>query len=468
MMVTDDKTQVAELVARARIAQTEFAKCSQAQVDEVVIAAAWALMNPDNNMPLSKLAVEETGLGKIEDKVIKNHRKTLGLLRDLRHAKTVGVINDDSQNGIVEIGRPVGVVGAIVPSTNPIATPMNNTLNALKCGNAIILAPSPKGQPSCTRLIELIHTELKRVAAPIDLVQQLPSPVSKSLTHELLKQVDLIIATGSQNNIRSAYSSGTPAFGVGAGNVSVIVDETANLTDAAEKIRASKTFDNATSCSSENSLIIVDEVYDAMIAELNKVHGELLNADEKEKLKNSMWVNGHLNRDVLAKPVSEVCAVSKLDREVLRSCEFLMVSETDVGPNAPFSGEKMSLVLAVYKAADFADAKKIADNILSYQGKGHSLGIYTTLPERAQELGHELPVCRIIVNQAHCFATGGSFNNALPFSLSMGCGTWGGNITDQNVHYKHYLNITRVVHTIEPRTVTVDDIFADYKKKYLV
>lgn len=467
MMLTDDKAQVAELVARARIAQTAFAKYSQAQVDEVVIAAAWALMNPDNNAPLSKLAVEETGLGKIEDKVIKNHRKTLGLLRDLRYIKTVGVINDDSQNGIVEIGRPVGVVGAIVPSTNPIATPMNNTLNALKCGNAIILAPSPKGQPSCTRLIELIHTELKRIAAPIDLVQQLPSPVSKSLTHELLKQVDLIIATGSQNNIRSAYSSGTPAFGVGAGNVSVIVDETANLKDAAEKIRASKTFDNATSCSSENSLIIVDAVYDAMIAELNTVHGELLNTDEKEKLKNSMWVNGHLNRDILAKPVSEVCAVSKLDREVLRSCEFLMVSETDVGPDAPFSGEKMSLVLAVYKAADFADAKKIADNILSYQGKGHSLGIHTTLPARAQELGHELPVCRIIVNQAHCFATGGNFNNGLPFSLSMGCGTWGGNITDQNVHYQHYLNITRVVRIIEPRTVTVDDIFADYKKKYL-
>ena len=345
---------------------------------------------------------------------------------------------------------------------------MNNTLNALKCGNAIILAPSPKGQPSCTRLITLIHKELKRIGAPVDLVQQLPTPVSKSLTHQLLKQVDLIIATGSQNNIRSAYSSGTPAFGVGAGNVSVIIDETANLADAAEKIRASKTFDNATSCSSENSIIIVDAVYDAMITELNKAHGELLNTDEKEKLKNSMWVDGHLNRAILAKPVSEVCVVSKLDREALRSCEFLMVSETSVGPDAPFSGEKMSLVLAVYRAADFADAKIIANNVLSYQGKGHSLGIHTTIPARAQELGHEMPVCRIIVNQAHCFATGGSFDNALPFSLSMGCGTWGGNITDKNVHYQHYLNITRVVRIIEPRTVTVDDIFAGYKKKYLV
>lgn len=467
MSDTDDKAQVAELVVRARKSQEIFAKYSQVQVDEVVTAAAWALINPENNESLSKLAVEETGLGKIEDKVTKNHRKTLGLLRDLRNAKTVGVIKDDKQNGIVEIGRAAGVVGAIVPSTNPIATPMNNTLNALKCGNAIILAPSPKGQPSCTRLIELIHNELKRVGAPIDLVQQLPSPVSKSLTHELLQQVDLIIATGSQNNIRSAYKSGTPAFGVGAGNVSVIVDETANLTDAAEKIRASKTFDNATSCSSENSIIIVDAVYDAMIDELNKVGGELLGADEKEKLKENMWVNGNLNRDILAKPVIDVCTACSLDRDELKNSNFLMVNETKVGSDAPFSGEKMSLVLAVYRATDFDDAKKIANNILSYQGKGHSLGIHTTIPERAQELGHQMPVCRIIVNQAHCFATGGSFENALPFSLSMGCGTWGGNITDQNVHYKHYLNITRVVSSIKPRPVTVDDIFADYKKKYL-
>jgi len=464
----DDKARVSELIEKAREAQIKLSSYSQEQVDEVVIATAWALMNPDNNKRLAALAVEETGLGNVEDKITKNHRKTLGLLRDLRGVKTVGVINDDKENGIVEIGRAVGVIGAIVPSTNPIATPMNNTLNALKCGNAIILAPSPKGQPSCTRLIELIHIELERVGAPLDLVQQLPTPVSKSLTQELLQQVDLIIATGSQNNIRSAYRSGTPAFGVGAGNLAVIVDETADLADAAAKIKASKTFDNATSCSSENSLIIVDAVYDAMVSELNKVKGALLSADEKEQLKEAMWLNGNLNRDVLAKPVSDVCEASNLDRDILKESDFLMVTETEVGRDAPFSGEKMSLVLTVYRAKDFDDAKKIADSILSYQGKGHSLGIHTTSFARGETLGHEMPVCRIIVNQAHCFATGGSFDNALPFSLSMGCGTWGGNITDQNVHYKQYLNITRVVKTIAPREVTVDEVFAGYKKKYLV
>ncbi len=467
MTATDEHAQVAELIAKARKAQEIFNSYNQAQVDEVVTATAWALINPDNNERLARLAVEETGLGNVKDKITKNHRKTLGLLRDLKAAKTVGVISEDPENGIIEIGRPVGVVGVIVPSTNPIATPMNNTLNALKCRNAIILAPSPKGQPSCTRLLELIHAELDRVGAPRDLVQQLPTPVSKALSLEMLKQVDQIVATGSQNNVRSAYTSGTPAFGVGAGNVSVIVDETADLAAAAAKIKASKTFDNATSCSSENSVIVVDEVYDAMMAEFARVNGSMLTAEEKGQLQDVMWQGGHLNREVLAKPVKDVCQVVGLDRDGLADSDFLLVEETGIGQGAPFSGEKMSLVLTVYRAKNFQHAKMLAASVLNYQGKGHSLGIHTSDMDRPGLLGHEMPVCRIIVNQAHCFATGGSFDNGLPFSLSMGCGSWGGNITDQNVHYRHYMNITKVVRTIPSREVSVDDIFADYKRKYL-
>ncbi|UTW11550.1 acylating sulfoacetaldehyde dehydrogenase [Marinobacterium rhizophilum] len=466
MTASKEQSQVAELVRRAREAQRQFETYSQPQVDEVVIAAAWALIKPQNNARLSALAVEETGLGNVQDKVTKNHRKTLGLLRDLQSVRTVGVIGEDRARGLVEIGRPVGVVGVIVPSTNPVATPMNNTLNALKCRNAIILAPSPKGQPSCTRLLELIHAELDRVGAPRDLVQQLPAPVSKALSQEMLQQVDLVVATGSQNNVRAAYTSGTPAFGVGAGNVTVIVDETADLALAAERIRQSKTFDNATSCSSENSVIVVDAVYDAMLREFDRAGAALLNADEKQRLQAAMWHDGHLNREVLAKPVANLCRVAGLEREGLAQRAMLLVEETDVGPQAPFSGEKMSLVLTVYRARDYADAKRIATRILDFQGRGHSLGIHTRDPHRPEELGQEIPVCRIIVNQPHCFATGGSFDNGLPFSLSMGCGSWGGNITDENVHYKHYMNITRVVRTIAPREVSVDDIFGDYKKRY--
>jgi sulfoacetaldehyde dehydrogenase len=457
---------VAELVKRARIAQEQYEKYNQQQVDEVVIATAWALINPENNKRLAKLAVEETGLGNVADKITKNHRKTLGLLRDLQHAKTVGVISENIEDGIIDIARPVGVVGVIVPSTNPIATPMNNTLNALKCRNAIILAPSPKGQPSCARLLELIHAELNRVGAPRDLVQQLPAPVSKALSFEMLAQVDHVIATGSQNNVRAAYTSGTPAFGVGAGNVSVIVDETADLADAATKIKASKTFDNATSCSSENSLILVDAIYDQMLSALAAVGGELLESSEKEQLQASMWREGHLNPEILAKPTSNICSVAQLTRPELQDAAFLMVEEDKAGKDAPFSGEKMALVLTVYRAKNYQHAKQIAAQVLDYMGKGHSLGIHTSDADRALDLGLEMPVCRVIVNQAHCFATGGSFDNSLPFSLSMGCGSWGGNITDQNLHYRQYMNVTKVVRSIKPREIKVETLFADYKRKF--
>ena len=467
MSQMDAHSQVAQLIQQANQAQKTLEAYDQAAVDELVTAAAWALVNPENNQKLSQLAVAETGLGKVSDKITKNHRKTLGLLRDMKGAKTVGVIKRDTQMGIVEIARPVGIVGAIVPSTNPVATPMNMILNALKCRNAIILSPSPKGQPSCNRLIELIYLELDRIGAPRHLVQALPTPVSKDLSMELLKQVDLVVVTGSQNNVRAAYTCGTPAFGVGAGNVTSLVDETADLSSAANKIKASKTFDNATSCSSENSVIIVEEVYKDMLEALHLVNACLLNAKETAALKAALWHNGHLNAAMLAKPVSVMCELAGITRQAECDADFLMVEETGAGAEFPFSGEKMALVLAVYRAKHFEDAQHIASEILNYQGKGHSLSLHSESVERAEMLGLKMPVCRVIVNQAHCFATGGSFDNGLPFSLSMGCGTWGGNVTDQNVHYRHFMNVTQIVTTIAPREVSVDDMFADYHRRYL-
>jgi len=467
MVQTDPHSQVAQLIQQAREAQVQLETYDQAAVDELVIAAAWALVNPVNNQKLSELAVKETGLGKVEDKITKNHRKTLGLLRDLRDAKTVGVISRNPELGIVEIARPVGIVGAIVPSTNPVATPMNMILNALKCRNAIILSPSPKGQPSCTRLIELIYLELDRIGAPRNLVQTLPTPVSKDLSMEMLKQVDLVVVTGSQNNVRAAYTCGTPAFGVGAGNVTSLVDETADLTAAASKIKASKTFDNATSCSSENSVIMVEAIYNDMLQAFTNVNACLLTVDETAALQAALWHNGHLNAAMLAKPVSVMCEVAGITRAAACQADFLMVEENGAGTEFPFSGEKMALVLTLYRANDFAHAKQVACNILNYQGKGHSLSLHSQDNSRAEILGQEMPVCRVIVNQAHCFATGGSFDNGLPFSLSMGCGTWGGNITDQNVHYRHFMNVTKVVRTIAPREVTVDELFGDYQRRHL-
>lgn len=457
---------VRELVAAARAAQREYATFSQERVDEVVTAVGWALMDPAHNRPLAEQAVADTGLGNVADKITKNHRKTLGLLRDLRGQRTVGIINDDPARGLVEIARPMGVVGAVVPSTNPVATPFNKTLNALKGGNAIILAPSPKGQQVCNRVVELVRAALQRVGAPADLVQKLPEPVSKESTYELMRQVDLVVVTGSQNNVRAAYSSGTPAIGVGAGNVPSIIDSSADLADAAEKIAASKSFDNATSCSSENSVIILDDVYDAAIAALEAAGGRLLTAAEKATLQQAMWPAGKLSPAVTAKAASEIVAVAGLSRPELAGARFLMVEESGFGPDHPFADEKLSPVLAVYRASDFTAAMGVVNNILEWKGKGHSVSIHTRDDAHVLRLGLELPVCRVIVNQAHTFATGGNFDNAMPFSLSMGCGTWGGNSISDNLNFRHFINITRIVRTTTRNEPSLEEIFGDFWRKH--
>ncbi|MFZ5556293.1 MAG: acylating sulfoacetaldehyde dehydrogenase [Pseudomonadota bacterium] len=457
---------VAALVKRARAAQAIYDGYTQEQVDEVVTAAGWAIVKPENNELLARLAVADTGLGNVADKITKNRRKTMGLLRDLRGAKSVGVIAEYPELGLTEIARPVGVVAAVTPSTNPAATPANKIINALKGRNAVILSPSPKGYGTSEKLLQFIHAELDRVGAPRDLVQQLPQPVSKEASAELMRQADLVVVTGSQNNVRAAYTSGTPAVGVGAGNVAVIVDESADLADAADKIMRSKTFDNATSCSSENSVVIVDAVYERMLGELARTGGVMLNEGEKRVLGEAMWPGGKLTTELIAKSAPEICARVGLDRPGMDRCRFLMVEEDGVGREHPYSGEKLAPVLAVYRARDFDHAAEIVRAIYGYQGAGHSLGIHTRHEERARWLGLNMPVCRVIVNQAHCFANGGNFDNGLPFSLSMGCGTWGGNSTSDNVNYRHYLNITRIARVIPPREPTEDELFGAYRKKY--
>jgi sulfoacetaldehyde dehydrogenase len=456
------RQSVGALVGRARAAQAIYDRWTQEQVDDVVTACGWAIMEPARNRLLAELAVADTGLGSVEDKVAKNYRKTLGLLRDLKGAKSVGVIAEDPARGIVEIARAVGVVAAITPSTNPGATPANKIINALKGRNAVILAPSPKGYKTGAKLVEFVHAALAKVGAPRDLVQLLPEPVSKEATLELMRQVDLIAATGSQANIRAAYSSGTPAVGVGMGNVATIVAASADLDDATAKIARSKTFDNATSCSSENSAIILEAVYDRAVAALASAGGAMLTATEKVRLQQAMWPDGKLSPAVTAQTAAKIARLAALDRAAVLGASFLMVEESGVGPAHPFSGEKLSPVLAVYRARDFAHACEIVAAIYGYQGAGHSVGIHTQDETQALHLGLELPVSRVIVNQAHCIATGGSFDNGLPFSLSMGCGTWGRNGFSGNMTYRHFLNITRIARPIPERVPSEDEIFGGY------
>lgn len=457
---------IAELVDRARAAQRVADAYDQQRIDELVVAAGWAIIEPVRNRELAELAVADTGIGNVDDKVRKNHRKTLGLLRDLAGAKSVGVIAEDEARGIIEIARPVGVVCAITPSTNPAATPANKIINALKGRNAVILAPSPKGWSTAERLIGYIHAQFDRIGAPRDLVQLLPAPVSKASTAELMRRCDLVVATGSQANVRGAYASGTPAFGVGAGNVAGIVDETADVEAAADRVLRSKTFDNATSCSSENSLVIVEPVRGAMIAALERRGAVAIDAQRKAALQQLMWPDGHLSPAVIGQSARAIAERAGWSDIAARDPRILMVDEDGVGPDHPYSGEKLSPVLAIYTARDFDDAARIVERIYAWQGAGHSVGLHSARPQRALQLGLALPVARVILNQAHAIATGGSFDNGLPFSLSMGCGTWGRNNFSDNMNYRHYLNITRVSRPIAERVPAEREIFGAFFDKY--
>jgi sulfoacetaldehyde dehydrogenase len=456
---------VDELVRRGRAAMASFAEADQARVDEAVIALAWSLYNPGHARELADLAVKDTQLGNVPDKIIKKQRKTFGTLRDLLRVKSVGIIEEDKKLGIVKYAKPIGLVCAITPSTNPGATPVNKAMMAIKGRNAIIIAASPAGLRTTARTVEFMRAELKKIGLPEDLVQILPPPASKDMTQALMQAADLVVATGSQDNVRRAYSSGTPAIGVGTGNVPVIVDETADLDDAAKKICASKIFDNATSCSSENSVVLVDAVYDKAIAALERAGGYMASPTEKAKIQAALWPDGKLSRTLIARDAdvfARGCGLS----DTAQSRKFFMVEETGVGCGFPFSSEKLSLVLTVYRAKDFDAAIVRANEILAHQGRGHSVGLHTKDMSRGRMLAECSDVVRVLVNQAHTFGNGGGFDNGLNFTLSMGCGTWGGNSITDNLNYRHFLNITHLVTTIPEDKPSEEDLFGAYWKKY--
>jgi len=455
---------ISGLIERGRSAMAVFANADQAQVDEAVTALCWSIYKPENAKALAELAVQDTGLGNVADKIIKNSRKNFGTLRDLMRVKTVGVIEKIPEKGLVKYAKPVGVIGAVVPSTNPAATPANKAMMAIKGRNAVIIAPSPAGMSTTGKTVELMRAELEKIGLPADLVQMLPPPISKELTQALMEACDLVVVTGSQNNVKRAYSSGTPAIGVGAGNVPVIIDSTANLKDAAEKICASKIFDNSTSCSSENSVTILEEIYDDAIQALKDAGGYLTAPEDKSKIVENLLPCGKLNRRVLAKNCDILARELGLPAEA-ESAKFIMVEDDGVGREHPLSGEKLSLVLTIYKAKNFDAAMAHTQNVLNFQGMGHSIGIHTKTPEHATRLAEDMNVVRVLVNQAHTFGNGGSFNNGLNFTLTMGCGTWAGNAISENLGYQHFINITHLVTTIAEDKPSEDELFGGYWEK---
>ena len=453
---------IQNLVQKARKAQAQVEYWSQEQIDEMVAAVGWQAYSHAEECAV--LAFEETGMGIFKDKLIKHQKKTLGALRDLHGLRTVGLIEEDQELGLLKYAKPVGVIGALTPVTNASATLPGNCLPMLKTRNAVIFASHPRAKKTCKLNVEIMRRGLAQVGAPEDLIQCIEEP-SIELTQELMREVDLVIATGGAGMVKAAYSSGKPAYGVGAGNAITIVDETADLDAAAKKIFLGKTFDYATSCSSENSVVIQESIYDVFIEKLKGNGGYLCSAEEKEKLRKAMWPDGkHLNKKIVAQSPEVIAKIAEI--EVPGDTKFIMVLGEKIGPEDMFSGEKLSIVLTLWKYSEFQDAIDYIQNITAYSGAGHSCGIHTSKEEHIRMLGEQARVSRIMVNQPQSYGNSGNYNNGMPITLTLGCGTWGNNITTENIYWKHFLNITWVSKPIDPVIPDEAKLFGEHWKKY--
>ena len=447
---------VESLIDRARRAQEIAETYTQERVDELITAIAWNIVKDGPAQEIANLAVEESELGNYEGKYAKLMTKIRGGLQDMKGKKSVGVIERDEEKALIKIAKPVGVVAALVPCTNPEATPVLKAMFAIKGRNAIILAPHPRTKRTNTFIVNSIRDTLKKYDAPEDLVICIEEPTME-ISGELMKQSDLVLATGGGGMVKAAYSSGTPAYGVGQGNAVTVVDETADLKDAANKIMRSKTFDFATSCSTENSCIIQDSVYGDMIENLKNEGGYLVNSEEKVKLKNAMWVHGHLNRDIIAQPAQKIAAIAGIDLPEGKT--FIMVEETGIGVDYPFSGEKLSVVTTLFRYNDFQEAIEKVNAITTYHGRGHSCGIHSFDEDRIVEFASKTKTSRVMVRQPQCLANSGAWTNGMPMTLTLGCGTWGGNVSSENITWKHLINTTWVSAPIKSNKPCDEELF---------
>lgn len=455
----DPVWEITDIVARARAAQQAIADYTQEQTDDLCAAVAWAVARPDRAESLAKLAVDEGGFGNYADKVTKINKRVLGALADMRATRTVGVVEEDPARGLVKIAKPVGVVAALIPTTGPDATPPMKALFALKGRNAIVVAPHPRTAETTAAVVASMREACEQVGAPADLVQVIERP-SLAKTQELMRRADLVVATGGAGMVKAAYSSGTPAFGVGVGNAVHVVDETADLDDAATAIVAAKTFDWATSCLADNAIVVADSVYEDLLDRLVARGGHRCDTREKVALQQRMWSDGsHIpTLEVIAKSAREIAGKAGFDIGEDRT--FLMVEEEGVGPEHPFSGEKLCVVLAVYRYRGGIDsAVKLVNDITDYQGLGHTCGIHTSDDAHVEALALGTRTARVLVNQ-NLNEGAGSPRNGLPFTLSLSCGTWGGNITTENVNARHFVNLTWVSRPIEPHPVSEEELFA--------
>ena len=461
---SSEAEEIAALIVRSRAAQEQIADYSQEQVDALIRAMVWAVAKPDVAEMIARHTVEETQLGNYDGKYLKIFRKTRATLMDIIDDKSVGVIEEDRERNLIKIAKPVGVIGALSPSTNPEATPVIKAIAAVKGRNSIIVAPHPRAKLTNKLICDLMREAIVKMGAPADIVLSIDVP-SVEKTNELMRQCDRILATGGAAMVSAAYSSGTPALGVGAGNAVITVDETADLDDAAEKIRLSKTLDLAASCSADNAVILVDAIYDTMLAKLVAKGGLVLDEDQKAKLQNVIWVDGYINAKVVAQTPKFIADYAGF--EIPDDTQFFIVPETGTGPDHPFSGEKMTVTMALYRAADIDAAIALTNRIQAYQGRGHSCGIYSRSDANIMKLAEGTHTSRVMVNQPQSASNSGNLWNGMRQTFSLGCGSWGGNGTNNNITWRDLINETWVSKPLAtPKTLPSDEmLFGDVIEK---
>ena len=442
-------------IARSRAAQEEIAHYTQEQVNALISAMVYAVSREDRAEEIAQFTVEETRLGNYTGKYLKIHRKTRAALMDIIDDKSVGVIDVDEERQIIKIAKPVGVIGALSPSTNPEATPVIKAISAVKGRNSIIIAPHPRAKLTNKKVCDYMRDALERMGAPADLVIGIETP-SIELTNELMRQCDRILATGGAAMVRAAYSSGTPALGVGVGNACVTVDNTADLDEAAEKIRISKTLDLAASCSADNSVLLFEDIHDDMVEKLVHEGGYVVDNDEKQRLQDTIWKDGVLNTDIVAQPAHKIAGMTGIELE--EGKQFFIVPETGAGPDYPFSGEKLSVTMALYKVRDMDEAIALTNEIQAYQGRGHSCGIYSYSDDNIMAFASATKTSRVMVNQPQAASNSGNLWNGMRQSLSLGCGSWGGNATNNNITWRDLINETWVSKNLPaPKEIPPDE-----------
>lgn len=458
-LTPEQQQELDEVFERARKALAVIETYDQQRVDRLCQAVAWAVSNKRTFTRLVAMGIEESGLGDAESRMGKR-MKIRGVLRDALRQKSVGIIEELPEKGIVKYGKPVGIISCIVPTTNPDLTPAGNAIYGIKGRNVVIFSPHPRSKKTSFETVRLMREALEREGAPADILQCL-TKVNIPMSQALMARGDLIIATGGQPMVRAAYSSGTPAYGVGSGNSTMIIDETANIQEAARNTRLSKTSDFGSGCSADGNLIIEESIFDQLLAQLQIEGGYLCNDQEKAALRKVMWDDeNHRTSDTVAIAPQKLAQIAGFTIPADR--KFLIVYGDGIGKEYPYSGEKLTTLLAVYKYQGFDQALAMMRAVYEVGGKGHSCGIYSFNQDHIHALALAAPVSRIMVRQPQSKANAGAFNNGMPMTSSLGCGTWGGNIVSENVHLKHYLNTTWVSVPIKEDKPSDAELFGDF------